>query len=349
MEDVNTENIEMCTYGDSRVTIENGNDEEMGVSDKLLRAQNAGNDTEQEHRAEDRLGRCNIGLGRLTISLCLMTLDQVLDVINVYSFYAAKQNVFFVLSAFSTFFPTMVLHQLAVYKLKFSTCKAWLCFPLGHSVLLVKVIYIHLKGNIDEEGMELKRVLGDLTVLEGYFESIIQLLIQTTALRMGILTENRVIFSYVKIVVGCLSASYAVLANFREKTHFVAQGVAIFLMAMILGSRVFLCASLFALPSPFHYTGFIPLVLSFLLALAADYKLNGEEISFSSAYCVSTCCPPGDMVGVVASLVYCVSGLVFWLLTLSRPWSALVFAGLTISHFLGGIGWRRFINTLEIM
>lgn len=100
-----------------------------------------------------------------------------------------------------------------------------------------------------------------------------------------------------------------------------------------------MCASLFSLPGPLLYTGFVPLALSFLLALATDCVFNREKMSLNRAYIKATLLPPQDKAGVVASLVYCGFGLVFWLLTLSRPWSVLVFVGVTIIHFLGGIGW----------
>lgn len=111
------------------------------------------------------------------------------------------------------------------------------------------------------------------------------------------------------------------------------------------GSRVFVCASLFSLPSPLLYTGFLPLALSVLLAWVTDYVLERKEVSFNRAYIKATLLPPGDEAGVMASSVYCAFGLVFWLLTVSQPLSVFVFMFVIISHVLGGIGWKL-INRL---
>ncbi|ROT71881.1 hypothetical protein C7M84_009765 [Penaeus vannamei] len=85
----------------------------------------------------------------------------------------------------------------------------------------------------------------------------------------------------------------------------VPQGVSIILVALVLGSRAFVCASLFSLPGPLLYTGFVPLALSFLLALATDCVFNREKMSLNRAYIKATLLPPQDKAGVVASLVYC--------------------------------------------
>ncbi|XP_047496422.1 uncharacterized protein LOC125044024 [Penaeus chinensis] len=143
-----------------------------------------------------------------------------------------------------------------------------------------------------------------------------------------------------KMVFSCVTASFALLSVFREGMSWLLQGVSVVLVAMVLGSRVFVCASLFSLDGPLRYMGFLPLVLSFLLAWVTDYVFRREEVSPLRAYIKATLLPPEDKAGGMASLVYCAFGLVFWLLTLSRPLSVLVFVGVTVIHFLGGIGWK---------
>ncbi|XP_069987748.1 uncharacterized protein [Penaeus vannamei] len=328
------ENITLCADGASGEGRENGADEETEDSDESSGAQSEGNDKTRRDKT------CNREFWCLIFSFFSMTVDQVLDGISINTFNTGGHSVFFWLCLVFTAVPALFIHLYATKALKPSGWKALLCYPVAPWVLVGKTIHIHGKRNKTDEKKELQEVLTVLKVAEGFFEAVPQLFIQMTALRMGILTgDSGVILSYVKLGVSFITASSSLLAKFCKEMHWVFEGVSVFLVALVLGSRAFVCASLFSLPGPLLYTGFVPLVLSFLLALATDCVFNREKMSLNRAYIKATLLPPQDKAGVVASLVYCGLGLVFWLLTLSRPWSVLVFVGVTFIHFLGGIGW----------
>ncbi|XP_037783406.1 uncharacterized protein LOC119579558 [Penaeus monodon] len=286
----------------------------------------------------DRRGRCNRELACLIVSFFAMAIDQILDARNVYRFYTGGYNVFFWLSLVFTVGPALFIHLDVTKKLKPSRWKALLYFPVAPWLLIGKVI--QSRGNTNEEQSYLKRTLNDMKVVEGFFEAVPQLFIQMTALRLGISKGGfGVNFNSVKIVSSYVSASVAILSRFCEEMSWPLQGLFVFLVAMVLGSRVFVCASLFSLPSPRLYTGFLPLALSVLLAWVTDYVFEREKVSLSRAYIKATLLPPEDKAGGMASLVYCAFGLVFWLLTVSQPLSVFVFMFVIISHVLGGIGW----------
>ncbi|XP_063588316.1 uncharacterized protein LOC134765563 [Penaeus indicus] len=197
---------------------------------------------------------------------------------------------------------------------------------------------------MNAENKEKIDTMNNMKVVEGFSEAVPQLFIQMTAWRIGILEEDfGIIFNYVKMIFSCGSASFALLSRFleeiREGMSYILQIVSVVLVAMILGSRVFVCASLFSLDGPLRYTGFLPPALSFFLAWVTDCVFRKEEVSLFRAYIKATLLPPQDKAGVVASLVYCAFGLVFWLLTMSQPLNVFVFVGVTVAHILGGIGW----------
>ncbi|XP_069987348.1 uncharacterized protein [Penaeus vannamei] len=345
MGDINTEATDPCTDGAPGVPRENDADEEMEDSGRPLHAQNARNDEAQENGNGD--GACSSELFCLISSVILMIADQILDGMNVYSFYKGGDSVFFWLSLVFTIVPALYIHLGATITIgqpsdstpdamKLSRWQVLLCYPFAPIILLGMAIYSHCRGNTKEK-KRLRKSITIIKVNEGFFEAVPQLFIQMTALRMDVRKVGSGVI--VKLVFSFFAASYALLSSFREEMDMVPQGVSVILVALVLGSRAFVCASLFSLPGPLLYTGFVPLALSFLLALAIDCVFNREKMSLNRAYIKATLLPPQDKAGVVASLVYCGFGLVFWLLTLSRPWSVLVFVGVTIIHFLGGIGW----------
>ncbi|XP_037783408.1 uncharacterized protein LOC119579559 isoform X2 [Penaeus monodon] len=318
MGDVNTEHIGLRTFEAS--VMGGGGDEEVGDAGTPLAEQSAVSDEEPGDREEEAERTCNDELFCLILSLVLMSIDQFLDGFSSYKFYVGGYTLFFVLNLVFTVIPALCLH-------------------LGATVALGKVIHNRIKGDSTEEQKDLKRNSKNMSVCEGFFEAVPQLLIQMTALRLGISKESGVILTCVKMVFSCVCASLALLSRFREGMSKPLQGVSVFLVAMVLGSRVFVCASLFSLPSPRLYTGFLPLALSVLLACVTDYVFEREKVSLSRAYIKATLLPPEDKAGGMASLVYCAFGLVFWLLTVSRPLSVLVFVCVTVIHILGGIGW----------
>ncbi|XP_037783407.1 uncharacterized protein LOC119579559 isoform X1 [Penaeus monodon] len=337
MGDVNTEHIGLRTFEAS--VMGGGGDEEVGDAGTPLAEQSAVSDEEPGDREEEAERTCNDELFCLILSLVLMSIDQFLDGFSSYKFYVGGYTLFFVLNLVFTVIPALCLHLGATVALKLSWWKALLCFPVAPWVLLGKVIHNRIKGDSTEEQKDLKRNSKNMSVCEGFFEAVPQLLIQMTALRLGISKESGVILTCVKMVFSCVCASLALLSRFREGMSKPLQGVSVFLVAMVLGSRVFVCASLFSLPSPRLYTGFLPLALSVLLACVTDYVFEREKVSLSRAYIKATLLPPEDKAGGMASLVYCAFGLVFWLLTVSRPLSVLVFVCVTVIHILGGIGW----------
>ncbi|XP_063588317.1 uncharacterized protein LOC134765564 [Penaeus indicus] len=336
-EDANAENMELRPYESSEEAVERGGDEERGDSDNPLTEQNGVSDDVPEDREEARRCTCNCEFVCLILPLVLMTVDQVMDGLSFYNFYIGGHIVFFVLNLVFVVGPSLCIHLVATVALELSWWKALLCFPVAPWVLLVKVICIHIRGTKEQE--KIKRTSKNMSVCEGYFEAVPQLFIQMTALKIGIFKDSRVISSCVKMVFSCVTASFALLSVFRKQMHWLLQGVSVVLVAMVLGSRVFVCASLFSLEGPLLCTGFLPLALSFFLAWVTDYVFKREKVSTLRAYIKATLLPPEDKAGGMASLVYCAFGLVFWLLTISQPLSVLVFVGVTVIHILGGIGW----------
>ncbi|XP_042859397.1 uncharacterized protein LOC122245533 [Penaeus japonicus] len=174
-----------------------------------------------------------------------------------------------------------------------------------------------------------------MKVIEGYFEAVPQLFIQVTAWQIF---KKQIWFNYVKMALSLYSASFALLSVFTTETLWLYKGVSAIPVAVVLGSRAFVCASLFSLPVLQHLSGFLPLVLSVLLAWVTERLSNKETLH--RTFIKAVLLPPVDKTGIVASVVFCIGGLVFWLLTLSQPCSVLVFVLVTIIHFLGGLGWK---------
>ncbi|XP_063588315.1 uncharacterized protein LOC134765562 [Penaeus indicus] len=337
--DINAGNMELRTSEASEVVTERGADEERGGSDNPLTQQNSVSDDVPEDPEEDSKGTSNSDLFCLIFSLVSMAGDYCLDGINTYEFYTRGNTVFFVLSLVFTVGPAFFLHIYATIALKPSGWKAPLCFLFSPWVLTLKVICLHIKGNNTKEQKGLKKSLNNVKVVEGFFEAVPQLFIQMTAWRIGILEDSAVIFSYVKMVLSCISASLALLSVFCEEMNKYLQGVFVFFVALVLGSRVFVCASLFSLDGPLLCMGFLPPAISLLLAWVTDYVFKREKVSINRAYIKATLLPPEDKAGVVASLVYCNFGFLFWLLTMSQPLNVFVFVGVTVAHILGGSGW----------
>lgn len=108
MGDINTEATDPCTDGAPGVPRENDADEEMEDSGRPLHAQNARNDEAQENGNGD--GACSSELFCLISSVILMIADQILDGMNVYSFYKGGDSVFFWLSLVFTIVPALYIH-----------------------------------------------------------------------------------------------------------------------------------------------------------------------------------------------------------------------------------------------
>ncbi|XP_042859489.1 uncharacterized protein LOC122245630 [Penaeus japonicus] len=371
MDDLNKETMELRSYGVTGASTENGGDAERGNLD-IPSQLDAGNDEcegirgnqeeihgeamedgggslqqdvvederqdgmANESKKEKRKGtcKCDGDLISLIISFCLMNVDQIMDVYNIYSFYKEGRMVFFRLCLVFTVLPALIIHMFVAQRFH-PYWKALLYFPLAPFILLMKMISNHCNIIRDEKIGQWRNTWIIVKVVEGYLEAVPQLFIQMTALNFYNVADS---FSYVKIAVSLLSSSLALLSHYTDETNLLLKIVSLLPVAAVLGWRAFVCTSLFSLPVLHHLSGFIPLVLSVLLAWVTERLSNKETLH--RTFIKAVLLPPVDKTGIVASVVFCIGGLVFWLLTLSQPCSVLVFVLVTIIHFLGGLGWK---------
>ncbi|XP_042856781.1 uncharacterized protein LOC122243321 [Penaeus japonicus] len=372
MDEINKGTMELPSYGLSGESIENGGDTERGNLDissqqnavtnecemtngdqketqvgatedecgGLLQQYEVDNETQGDMTNEDQkqkrkcTSKLNSHLFGLVVSFCLMTVDQIMDVYSIYSFYKEGRMVFFGLCLVFTVLPALSIHLFVAQRLKPTCSMVPLYFLFAPWILIGRAIHNHL-SNIDEGGRKMKENVNYTKVIEGYFEAVPQLFIQMAAWQIF---KNQIWFNYVKMALSLFSASFALLSVFTAETRWLYKGVSALPVAVVLGSRAFVCASLFSLPVLQHLSGFLPLVLSVLLAWVTERLSNKETLH--RTFIKAVLLPPVDKTGIVASVVFCIGGLVFWLLTLSQPCSVLVFVLVTIIHFLGGLGWK---------
>ncbi|XP_042885520.1 uncharacterized protein LOC122261798 [Penaeus japonicus] len=171
-----------------------------------------------------------------------------------------------------------------------------------------------------------------MKVVESVFEGVPQLCIQVATLwiepEIGLTDE-------IKIMVKVAPLAFALLTDFSKDMPFLWRVINCLPVALVLGARLFVLVSLFALRDAYWLTCFIPPFLGFFAAWLLSHEQGSRRVT--EALVKTLLYPPSDRAGIVPSAMYViVYGLAVFLDPNSEstgPYWVLLF------HIVGGFLW----------
>lgn len=272
-------------------------------------------------------------------SILFLTLSYCVDMINLIMYLYKQKIALFCSYLLCTALPAIFIHCFITKRLEPNCRQPLSIFLFSPWQLLSK--YIQVCGQNTPEKNNIKHNMTVVTVVECLFKAVPQLYIQSTAWWTGGDEISPFFFEgsteiIIKTLIKTLMVAFNLLGEFSDDMPIYWKCINCIPVALVIGARMFVFTSLFALQDSWWWICFLPPSLGAF----ASWLISGRTgLRRTVEACSKTLLlPPADMAGTVPSALYVIAyGLAVYA---GKNCTIFVLYIVLLCHIVGGILWK---------
>ncbi|XP_047497047.1 uncharacterized protein LOC125044428 [Penaeus chinensis] len=286
---------------------------------------------------------CSFKVFSTICGLLFMTLNYYMDMKTLIDYFIQGKIVLFYSYLLFTVLPTICIHLFIAIRLEPNCCQSLFAFLFSPWLLSFKYIQVYGQNTPIEDGI--KRTMTVVEVVGCLFKAVPQLYIHSAAWWTGVYVISPIFFErtteiFIRILVKTPPVAFTLLAEFSEDMPFCRKLKNCIPVAPVLGARVLVCTSLFALQDSWRWVSFLLPFLGVVASWLISARTGQRRVI--EAFAKTLLLPPADMAGIVPSALYViVCGMA---VCAGKNCTIFLFSFVSLSHIVGGILWKGVLN-----